>query len=91
MKLHELIETFIEGSKAVEYSLIQPYRKALRIYFKDYFTTEPVLAPVMVVNAVQYCLIIPSGELLEGLSMYDEEVLHNEELEELYCQYLQIL
>lgn len=91
MKLHELINTFIEGKHAVEYSFIHPYRKMLRVYFKDYFTTEPVLAPVMVANAVQYCLIIPSGELLEGLSMYDDDVLNDPELEELYCQYLQIL
>jgi len=91
MKLKELIYTLKRGDVAVSIELIHRYKRSLRIYFKRYFTSEPVLVPVTVTNACCYCLVLPEGDLYEGIGRYDEDALLDEELMEIYLQYIQPL
>ena len=93
MRLTELIKLLDNsgGAQAVLYEYIHPYRKLLKAYFEAYYTTPPLLIPVAVFNAAQYCLIAPEQDVYDAIFTYDSEAVEDEELLEQYTQYIQIL
>jgi hypothetical protein len=91
MKLHETIEALEQGLLAVEYGQISKYKKSILTYFSRLFTSTPMLIPVAVSNAAQYCLIAPVGEVYDAIIAYDENAAGDEELMETYLQYIQPL
>ena len=56
MKLHEIIEK-VGTLEQLNYEQIQPYKKSIYVYAKDYFCSEPVLMVTFVCNALQGCII----------------------------------
>lgn len=91
MRLKEIIDILVQGDQAVLYEKIHPYRRSIRIYFKSYYNSTPILIPVMVSNAVQYCLVAPEGEVSDAIVQYDSEAGEYRWLFESYTQYMQIL
>jgi hypothetical protein len=76
MKLHEIIEMNENPVTSLLIEKLIPYKNSLLIYYKEYFTSEPMLMVTDVMNAVQYAKIVPSNEFTEALEEYIE---NNEE------------
>ncbi len=93
MRLIELIKLLDNsgGTQAVLYEYVHPYRKLLKAYFEAHYTTPPLLIPVAVSNAAQYCLIAPEQDVCNAIYAYDADAIDDDELMEQYTQYIQIL
>lgn len=60
----------LETGEALLIEKLLPYRRSLCTYYTNEFRCEPILMIVMVCDAVQYGLIVPSNEFSEALSNY---------------------
>ena len=80
--LASIIEANDNGLETGNSLLIEkllPYRRSLCTYYADKFQCEPILMVVMVCNAVQYGLIVPSNEFGDALYQYCETMEFEDE------------
>ena len=70
MNLSDIIAQNKKVDESMLYELIQPYLNSLYVYYKDLFCCEPVLMVTDVMNAAQYCRIVPFDELSESVCDY---------------------
>lgn len=70
MKLHEIIELNENHETSLLIEKLLPYKKSLLVYYKNQFTSDPMLMVTDVMNAVQYGKIVPAGELNEAINAY---------------------
>ena len=79
MKLHEIIKANEDGKSSILIELLIPYKKSLLTYYREYFTSEPMLMVTDVFNAAQYGKIVPSCELYDAIMLYLDEDLSEED------------
>lgn len=93
MKLHEIIKQNENHETSLLIEKFFPYKKSLLVYYKNQFTSDPILMVTDVMNAVQYGKIIPAGEFYEAICAYLEvpyiiiDQLEDSFDEELFAQY----
>lgn len=76
MKLHEIIEANKDPQTAILWEKIAPYKKSLYVYLSNSFPEEwdkydePILMVTDVMNACQYCKIVPSSQFVNAILDY---------------------
>lgn len=71
MKLHQIISTFEDHPEVgILTETLYKYRRSLYVYYRDYFTCEPVLMVTDVMNAAQYARIVPANDYYEAVEEY---------------------
>ena len=86
MLLHEIITKNDELTSAINTEEFYKYRKSLLTYYRDFFTSEPVLLVFSVFNACSYALICPACECQEAMESYFDDIPTPEEAEVIFSQ-----
>ena len=87
MKLHEIIELNSEDQKSVLIEEMAKYKRSLKTYFEDYFSTSDLILMVTdVSNAAQYGKIVPASEFGEAIDAWlYPEIVDLEDVESDTC------
>lgn len=73
LKLHEIISLNDKPDTAINTEEIARYKKSLLVYFRAYYSSEPILMITSVTNRWSFAKIVPSDELLDALEEYLNE------------------
>lgn len=82
MKLIEIISENNAGENSILIEELSKYKKQLCIYYNHYFSDEPILMVISVMNACQYAKIVPSRDFDDAICAYlDDYDCDNEDSE----------
>ena len=87
MKLHEIIKTMESGKDSVIIEELFKYRKALKVYYNNYFSGGAILMVTAVFNACGYGIIVPEDEFNEAICTYLNDFDCSNEDNENYSEY----
>lgn len=85
MKLHEIIKVNEEYGRNISIAAISPYKRSLLTYYRNQFSSEPILMVTTVFNAAQYGKIVPAdnfGEIVREYVEDEVEPLTKKEIED---------